>query len=410
MPVLRPDQSEIVQHPAHVKVVACGRRYGKTTMGGCMAITAAAMGAKVAWTAPTYKNTRSLWRWAERVLVGAKRQRAVRIQSAERVIEFPNTGGMLAFYSADNPDAMRGEWFHLAIIDEAARVSEEAWVDVIQPTLADVGGDALLISTPTGKGSWFYRMWALGRAKMDAEIAAWQAPTTANPNPNIQKAAELARRRVPIRTYKQEWLAEFTDDGGGVFRNIYECATSARLFSPQPGRAYTIGVDWGRTNDATCMVVMDILARREVHRIRLLDTPYPDQRQRLSDLIKHWGAQVVIAEANSMGQPIIEEMLRLGLPIVPYVTTNQSKALIVDALALAFEHQEVSILPDDPMLVELDTFEAVKLPSGAIRYAASGNGHDDCVMALALAYYGCAAGGPLFAWDSDGDELFDDPY
>lgn len=373
-----------------------------------MAITAAAMGAKVAWTAPTYKNTRALWRWSEHVLIGAKRGRSVRVQAAERIIEFPSTGGMLAFYSADNPDAMRGEWFHLAVIDEAARVSEETWADVIQPTLADAGGDALLISTPTGKGSYFYRLWALGRARMDGEIAAWQAPTTANPNPNIQRAAELARKRVATRTYKQEWLAEFADEGGGVFRNIHECATSAWLRQPEPGRTYTIGVDWGRTNDATCMVVMDILARREVHRVRLLDTPYPDQRQRLSDLIAHWGAQVVIAEANSMGQPIIEEMLRLGLPIVAYTTTNQSKALIVDALALAFEHQEISILPDEPMLVELDTFEASKLPSGAIRYAAAGNGHDDCVMALALGYYGCAAGGPLFAWDND--EGWDDVY
>jgi hypothetical protein len=44
-----------------------GRRWGKTVLGGALSVGTASQGASVAWVVPTYKNGRSLWRWAERV-------------------------------------------------------------------------------------------------------------------------------------------------------------------------------------------------------------------------------------------------------------------------------------------------------------------------------------------------------
>jgi len=54
---------------------------------------------------------------------------------------------------------------------------------------------------------------------------------------------------------------------------------------------------------------------------------------------------MIVAEANSIGTPIIEALQRDGLPVEPFVTTNASKAVVIDALALAFERKTIRLLP-----------------------------------------------------------------
>ncbi len=210
LPRLRPDQYAIAVHPAKVKVLAMGRRWGKTVMSGVIALTAASRGLRVAWVVPNYKNGRPLWRWARAIVGPLKNAGVVNVLEQERTIEFVGSGGFLGIYSADNADAIRGEWFHIVIMDESARIAEDVWTDVIQPTLADVGGDAILISTPKGK-NWFWREWMRGIA--DGQYtAAFRAPSRDNPNPRIQRAAAIAKAVTAEGTYRQEWEAEFVEE------------------------------------------------------------------------------------------------------------------------------------------------------------------------------------------------------
>jgi predicted phage terminase large subunit-like protein len=238
LPRLRPDQWEIVQHPATVKAVCCGRRWGKSVMSGAVALSAASQGARVLWMAPTYKNTRPIWRWSEAACGPLVRRGLVRLNRTERTIDFPGSGGYLGVYSADNDVAVRGDWFNLAILDEAARIPETTWTEVVQPALADAGGDAILPSTPAGK-NWFWREWQRGQAQMDGEIAAFTAPSSANPSPHIQRAAQLAKLRVPTNVYRQEWLAEFVSDSVNPFQPDFWRATEtheARRFDANDPR------------------------------------------------------------------------------------------------------------------------------------------------------------------------------
>jgi hypothetical protein len=78
--------------------------------------------------------------------------------------------------------------------------------------------------------------------------------------------------------------------------------------------------------------------------------------------------------------------VREGLPVKPFTTTQSSKAEIIEALALAFEQGSLAILNEPILLGELQAFAAERLPSGMLRYAAPGSGHDDTVMSLAIAY------------------------
>jgi predicted phage terminase large subunit-like protein len=210
LPKLRADQWAIAQHPARIKVIACGRRYGKTFMSGCIALATAAHGGKVCWWVPTYKNARPVWEWVAQACGDLEKTGAVRLNRSERYVRFPASGGYLAIFSGDNDVAGRGDWWNLAVLDEASRLKEETWTEVIQPSLADADGQALLPSTPYGK-NWYWHLWQEGYARMDGEVAAFTAPSYANPMPTIQRAYELAKERVPENVFRQEWDAEFLE-------------------------------------------------------------------------------------------------------------------------------------------------------------------------------------------------------
>lgn len=398
---LRPDQYEIATHPAKTKVLTAGRRWGKTVLGGACVINCAGRGGRVAWVVPEYRNGRPLWRMAETSVAHMLKAKLVSVNESERLMRFKN-GGSLGVYSADNPSSILGEAFNLVVIDEAARIREEVWYETIQPTLADVAGDAILISTPKGR-NWFWREWTRGQEGR-TDIASWQCPTSANPNPNIQQAALLARDRVPERTYQQEWLAQFIDSGGGVFRRVREAATAERHEQAVAGHSYGFGVDWGRSNDFTFITVWDLTLKAlvAIDRFNMID--YAIQLGRLRSMydrftwtetdrhgneVKH-PPQAIIAEANSMGGPLVEALQGMNLPVQPFTTTNASKAMAIDALTLAIERGDATIINDPVLVAELEAYESTTLPGGLLRYSAPEGMHDDGVMSAALGWQNVA--------------------
>jgi Terminase RNaseH-like domain len=113
---------------------------------------------------------------------------------------------------------------------------------------------------------------------------------------------------------------------------------------------------------------------------------YALQCERLKALSEQWQPRQIIAEQNSMGQPIIEQLTRDGLRIQPFTTSQASKAQAIECLALAFERGDIRILNDAVLIGELVAYQAERLPSGLLRYGAPGGQHDDTVMALAMAW------------------------
>jgi hypothetical protein len=382
LPKLRQDQLEIALHPAKTKVLSMGRRWGKTVLGGAICGSALAQHGKVAWIAPTYKNTRPLWRWLLLATAEDVKAKRMSVSKSDRIIE-TKRGGFLGVFSGDNIDSIRGESFHLVVIDEAARIPEQGWSDAIMPTLADFDGDAILISTPKGK-NWFFKEWARG-VDRNKEIASWHAPTNANPNPNIKRAFELARDRVPEDTYKQEWLAEFID-GGSVFRNISAC-TTAQPSTPEAHRGHTIiaGCDWGKQRDYSAFSFGCLDCHCEVAHDRFNQIDYAFQVQRLKAMADKWQPAVILTELNSIGQPVFEQVQRLGLPAVGFNTTAQSKPPLIENLALALEKSEWQFIDNKVWTAELEAYErTVSASTGRSRYSAPDGMNDDTVISRAL--------------------------
>jgi len=360
-----------------------GRRWGKTTLAGILALEAANMGGMVAWVAPTYGNSRPLWRFVETASLQDAR---VKIRKSERELLMPS-GGRIGIYTADNSVGLRGESFDIVICDEAPQYAPDVWSDVIMPTLADRDGRAYLIGTPKGK-NWFYVEYLRGTQDGEAQ-ASFTAPSSANPILSIQRAATLAKERVSQRTYRQEWLAEFVDDGT-LFLNVQACATGEETPHNQ-AHEYYIGADWARASDGdyTVFAVVDATTRTMVKMERMAGTAFDVQLSRLRRLWDEYGRCNIIAEYNSLGMPLVERLQTEGLPVTAFTTTAATKHQIITALELAFDRQDITVLNDAALIAELNAYER-KDRAGLPSYSAPAGMHDDTVMALAFAWHGVA--------------------
>lgn len=375
-------QAKVISQAARFNVVNCGRRFGKTTLGLDRCADPAVLAYPIGWFSPTYKMLLEVWREAAIIFQPIEKRK----NAQERRIEFV-TGGLLEFWSLDDINAGRGRKYKRVIVDEAAMVKMlmDHWQIVLRSTLADYEGDAWFLSTPKGRNG-FWQMWQWGQDPLRPEWHSWQIPTHDNPHINPSEI-EAMRQSMPELIFNQEVMAQFLEDAGGVFRRVTDAATAVFLDKPQAG-PYVFGVDWGKMNDFTVIVVLDAKTKQMVHLDRFNQIDYHVQVGRLAALAERFRPVGIVAERNSMGDPIIEQLQRQGLPVLPFTTTNATKTRAIDELAMAFERGEIEILNDLILIGELQAYEMERLPSGMLRYSAPAGMHDDCVMALAMGWQG----------------------
>lgn len=379
-------QQAVISSSKRFNVVDCGRRWGKTRLGIDRIVRVAVEGKPCGWFAPSYKYLTPVWRELQdrlRIATATKSEQEHRLGLIG--------GGEIECWSMDTPGAGRSRAYARIIVDEAALIAnlQEAWEQDIRPTLTDYRGDAWFLSTPKGIANYFHELYQRGADPANEEWASWQMASTTNPYIPAGEI-ESARPDMTDLAFAQEYMAQFVSWEGSVFR----CITDA-VFEPDNERGVVlIGVDWGRTHDFTVFVGMDANGRvLALDRFRGIE--YALQRERLKAFWERTSNRraIILAEVNSMGGPVVEQLQRDNLPVHAFQTTAPSKAAIIEALALAFERRRVKI-PNDPVLIgELQAFEGRTLPSGAIQYGApkGDNNHDDCVMALAIGWSGFEA-------------------
>lgn len=379
-------QAQIRREARRFNVVDCGRRFGKTLFGGDLLVESVLRGEPAAWFAPSYKYLIEVWDAVTDTLAPI----ITEVNKTDKRLK-TMSGGVVRMWTLQDKDAGRGDAYARVVIDEAAMVPNlmSIWDNAIRPTLTDYQGDAWIFSTPKGHNA-FWQMWQRGQGG-EPDWRSWKFPTAANPY-MLASEIEQARRTLPERVFAQEYLAEFMEDAGGVFRRVMAAATLEPQDEPTVGHQYVMGVDWGKQNDWTVITVVDATAQpaRLVHLDRFNQIDYALQRARLMALAERWQPMVVLAESNAMGEPIIEQLQREGLPVRGFTTTNASKAEAIEALALAFEQGALQIINDATLIAELQAYEMGRTPSGMVRYSAPEGMHDDCVMALAIGWHAAA--------------------
>lgn len=375
LPTPHPGQTELLRNKKRFTVAACGRRWGKTIVGLILCIEVAARGGHVWWVAPSYPVATIIWRDLKSSIGANVWERK---NETERRIEFWD--GSITVKSGDKPDSLVAAGLDYIVYDEIGLMKNDVW-NISRPALSDRHGGALFIGTPRGK-NWFWRFYQRGLSDDDGEWVAFHRPTSDNPYINPEEI-ESAKRDLPNDIFRQEYLAEFLDDGGQVFRNVRACIGEPPAETPR----VVIGADWAQVSDFTVFAVVDIATGAAIEMDRFSQIDWHTQRGRLTALSKRHGDPYILAELNSIGSPNVEELQRSGLRVSGFTTTNDTKAQIIQALVLAFERGDI-IIPEDPRLIaELEAFEATRLPSGRWRYSAPDGMHDDMVIALALAWW-----------------------
>lgn len=350
----------------------------------------ALQGYPVGWFAPSYKLLLETWREFTSTL----RPLVRRENFTEKRIELI-TGGILDFWTLEDQDAGRSRKYKRVAVDEAAKARnlEEAWTKAIRPTLTDLRGDADFYSTPRGR-NFFWKCYTRGEDPNDQEWACWTMPTASNPF-IAKEEIEDAKAQLPERVFRQEFLAEFLEDSGGVFRGVMDAVDVGRSLPTPPtaGRRYTLGVDLARIEDFTVLSAFDDRGVQAYFE-RFNQISWERQIESIKRVSAHYKAKVYL-DSTGVGDPIFEQIRKAGVNVEGVTLTNASKESLIDNLAIGIEQRKFRLMDVSEQTNELLAYEYELTPSRKVRMNAPSGMHDDCVIALALGAWGSTRNRPI---------------
>jgi phage terminase large subunit-like protein len=212
---LLPWQQDVFADKTRFKVIAAGRRCGKSRLAATTLIIEALKcpaGSAVLYVSPTMGQSRQII-WDLLLEIGRE------VISGSHVNNLDITminGARIYVRGADRPDTLRGVSLTYAVLDEVADIKPEAWEQVIRASLSDKKGRCMMIGTPKGR-NWFYDMFNLGKEGTDPEWKSWHFTTQDNPLIDPTEI-ESAKKTLSSFAFKQEYLASFDNAGSDVFK------------------------------------------------------------------------------------------------------------------------------------------------------------------------------------------------
>jgi phage FluMu gp28-like protein len=364
LPTPHINQRQILDSDKRFIVVMCGRRFGKSELSQILGITEALKGGSVAYVTPTYGLAQVFFERLTKTL-------PFKNNISKLKIYCPNEGS-IEFFTGERLDNLRGRKFHLVIIDEAAFISdlEDGWSNSIRPTLTDYEGRAVFLSTPRGK-NFFYSLFM---KQGENDWQSFKFSTYDNPHINPREIDD-ARIQLPEVVFNQEYLADPAENSANPFGNAF-IKRCVKPISAQPIVCY--GIDLAKSVDFTVIIGLDNNG----------NVAYFDRFQldwhNTKETIKRLPRAPITIDSTGVGDPILEDLLREGVNIEGLKFTSQSKQQLMEGLASAIQQAKIGF-PEGVIVDELDVFE-YQFTSHGVRYSAPSGFHDDCVVALALAW------------------------
>lgn len=298
-------------------------------------------------------------------------------------------GSTLNFYSAEQGASLRGQTFNYMICDEFAFHKMEQpdgthlWNDILSPTLKARGKKCIFVSTPLGKNNIFYEMYQRGLSDEFPKYASI-LKTIYDDGFITNDEIEEIKKSIPELSFQQEYLCEWIDDGLSFFQGFSDCFDIDKVSN---GKCW-IGIDCsGDGTDAT--VCSKINEKGEIELFEAVGTLDMKYRQ-IADYLNRENPVAVYGEINGLGLPMLEEIKKLvrhKSKIYDWTTTNSSKEEIISDLAVSIANKDVHFLKNDIKTYnELGNFVVTVSKSRKLTFAARGSGHDDRVMATAIAH------------------------
>lgn len=298
-------QLRVMEDPSRMKVLPCGRRLGKSNMEAHELLPYAFLARKRANWLKSEGKRMEYW------IVGpeyADSEKAFRVfydkcsklgmpfdrpgtyystQTGDMVVSLWGGAFILQAKSENRPNSLVGEALSGVILDEAAKMKQITWDQLIRPTLADFGGWAIFTSTPEGK-NWFHKLYMDSIQPGNEGWNGFRIPSWKNPHvfksPTVDEhvkrmlqqmnehpeltSFEIIRNEqltidpeiaqlandLTIPMFQQEVAADFTDFVGKVFKEFDE-ETHTRLLRFNPSWETVAAVDYGYRNPSVWLLI-----------------------------------------------------------------------------------------------------------------------------------------------------------
>lgn len=212
-----------LEHPARNKVLCCGRRWRKTTLGIVAGVCGhgpenqwrgVLQGANIWFVDQAFPDATSVWEGLKDILAPI----ATKKYERDRIIVVKG-GGQISVKSAVKPNSLVGDWKGIdgLIANEAAKWNPAVW-QKLRPALSDRHAWTIWPSTPEGF-NYFYTLFENAKNGLDG-WAAWQEASTANPFWDPSEIEKSRREGMTEQMIQQEYYAQFMLHGAA--RTFFE--------------------------------------------------------------------------------------------------------------------------------------------------------------------------------------------
>lgn len=213
---LLPWQQEVWNDPTRFKVIAAGRRTGKSRLAAWYLIVEALQSEKghVWYVAPTQQQARDIM-WQQLLELAHPVITGSHVNNMQ--VKLVN-GSTISLKGADRPETMRGVALKFLVLDEYADIKPQVFEQILRPALADLKGKAVFIGTPKGRNH-FYDLFKQGQS----EVKDWQSwHFTSLDNPLLDpEEIEVAKSSMSSFSFRQEFMASFEAPQSDLFKESW---------------------------------------------------------------------------------------------------------------------------------------------------------------------------------------------
>ena len=227
---LLPWQQDVWNDKTRFKIVAAGRRTGKSRLAAWMLIINALESERghVFYVAPTQGQARDIM-WQTLLELGHPVITSSHINNLQ--IKLIN-GATISLKGSDRPETMRGVSLKFLVMDEYADMKPEVFEQILRPALADQKGTALFIGTPMGRNH-FYELYKYAELDDDPTYKSWHFTSYDNPLLDPEEI-DVAKKSMSSYAFRQEFMASFEARGSEMFKEEWVQFTE----SPEDGDYY----------------------------------------------------------------------------------------------------------------------------------------------------------------------------
>jgi hypothetical protein len=389
---LLPWQQEVWTDPARFKVIAAGRRTGKSRLAAWRLIVSALEADKghVWYIAPTQQQARDIM-WQQLLELGNPVIASSHVNNMQLTLI---NGSVISLKGADRPETMRGVALKFVVLDEYADIKPTVFEQILRPALADLKGHCIFIGTPKGRNH-FYDIYKMGQSGKP-ETKDWRSwHFTSFDNPLLEKEEiEIAKNTMSTFAYRQEFMASFEAPQSEIFKENWVIVKD-KDDEPEYG-TYYMAVDLaGFENvskqasnkkkylDQTSIAIVKVGDDNKWW-VDKVDAGRWDIKEVCERILKHvrlYDIQVIGIEKGSLMRallPYLTEMM-LKQNVYPRIEEiklgNKSKIdRVVGALQGRFEHRQVELCDGDWVREFKD--ELLNFPTTGV--------HDDMVDSVSL--------------------------